>query len=81
MSQQMNGKEDIYIHTYIYVYIYTQTNNEIFFIHKRERNLAIYDNTDGSRKNYTKWNKSEKHKYCISLLCEIEKTKQVNTNN
>ena len=33
-------------------------------IQKNEWNLAIWDNMDGPREYYAKWNKSEKDKYC-----------------
>ena len=38
--------------------------------HKKEWTLASCNNMDGPRVYYAKWNKSEKHKYCmISLIC------------
>ena len=34
--------------------------------------FATYDNMDGFREFYVKWNKSEKDRYCtISLICKI----------
>ena len=40
--------------------------------HKKEQHLAICNNIDGTWRQYAKWNKSEKDKYCmISLICKI----------
>ena len=37
---------------------------------------------DGLKGHYTKWNKSEKDKYCmISLICGISKIQQTNEFN
>ena len=35
----------------------------------------------GPRKYYTKWNKLDKDKYMISLICGIEKPKQMNKHH
>lgn len=48
----------------------------------KEWKLAICDNMDGFRGYYVKWNKSEKGRYHVnSLICGIEKTKQMNKQN
>ena len=48
------------------VYIY----DGVLFSHKKEWNLTMYDNMNGPSRYYSKWNKSDKHKYCIiSLTC------------
>ena len=45
------------------------------------KNFAIYNNVDGLGWYYTKWNKSEKDKYCmISLIYEIKKN-TISENN
>jgi len=41
------------------VYIYDGILHSL----KKEWNLAIYNNMDGARQYYAKWNKSEKEKY------------------
>ena len=47
---------------------YTQWNT----IWPKKRDHANCDNTDGLSGHYTKWNKSEKDKYCvICLICGI----------
>ena len=40
----------------------------ILISHKKEWNIAIYCNMDGSREYHTKWNKSEKDKYLVTSL-------------
>ena len=42
----------------IYIYIY----HEILLSHKKEWNLAIFDNIDGPRGYYAKWNKSDRER-------------------
>ena len=59
---QMDGEEDV-------VYMY----NRILLSYKKW-NFAICNNMDGLRGNYAKQNKSEKDKYCISLIHGIKKT-------
>jgi len=44
------------------------THDGILFSHKKEGNSAICDNLDGPSGHCAKWNKSEKDKYCISLI-------------
>ena len=39
--------------------------------HKKEWNNAICSNVDGPRDYQTKWSKSDKDKYMISLICGI----------
>ena len=52
------------------------------FIHsclsiKKEGHPAIHNNMDGTWRHLTKWNKSDKDKYCmISLICGILKKKK-----
>lgn len=47
-------------------------DNEIFS-HKKEINLAIWDNIKVPRGYYATWNKSEKGKYCIiSFICLVK---------
>ena len=41
------------------VCMYIHTHNGILLSHKKELNLAICDNMDGSRGYYDKWNKSD----------------------
>ena len=56
------------------VYIALSISNGILLSHKKEWNLAIYDNMDGPEGYYAKWNSSEKDKYStISLICRILK--------
>ena len=51
--------------------------NRILIIHKKEQNFCHLQQHDGLGGHYTKWNKSEKDKYCmISLIYEILKLKQ-----
>ena len=47
-------------------YIYTM---EYYSAIKKEWNNVIYSNMDGSRDYHTKWRKSDKDKYMISLIC------------
>ena len=51
------------------LYIYS----EILLTNKKELNNAICSNMDGPRDYCTKWSKSEKDKYMISLICGILK--------
>ena len=46
-------KEDVYI------------NSKILLSHKKEWNLAICDNMDGSRGYYAKWNKSGRERQIL----------------
>ena len=68
----------IYIYSllYIYKYIYTHTHTHIYIyphtytIHyypaiKKEWNLAICDNIDGSRGYYVEWNKSDRDRQIL----------------
>ena len=43
-------KEDVHIH------------NVVLLSHKKEWNLAIYNNMDGPREYYAKWNKSDRER-------------------
>ena len=51
-------KEDVHIH------------NVVLLSHKKEWNLAIYNNMDGPREYYAKWNKSDRERQnsMISLI-------------
>ena len=61
LKSKNNKKEDI-------VYIF----KEIFLIHEKKGNPAIYDNTDECGRYYAQWTKSEKNEYYItSLVCGI----------
>ena len=43
--------------------------NRILLSHKKEWNLAIWDNMDGPKGYYAKWNKKDKEKYgTVSLI-------------
>ena len=42
-------------------------HNEILLSHKKEWNIAICNNIDGSRDYYTQWSKSEKDKIIYHL--------------
>ena len=53
------------------VYVCIQTHNGILGSHKKEWNNAICGNMDGPRDYHTKWNKPEKDKYMILLICGI----------
>ena len=78
-------KEDAHTHTHIYAHIYTHihtyiphcTYNALYIIKydsaiKKEGNVVIYNNVNGLRGCYTKWNNSEKDKYhMVSLICRI----------
>ena len=47
-------------------------HNRILHSHKKGWDHAIWENIDGSRGYYAKWNKSDKDKYyIISLTCGI----------
>ena len=43
-------------------------HNEILFSHKKEWNLAICDNMDGSWGHCVKWNKSDRKRQILSDL-------------
>lgn len=46
--------------------------NGIILSHKKERNFAIWSNTDWLGGHFAKWNKLEKDHHCmISLICQI----------
>ena len=56
----------------IYTHKHTDTHNGILLRHKKRTNFAVCSNMDGLGGHYTKWNKSDKKKYCmISLKCGI----------
>ena len=58
--------------THKHTHTHTHTHIGILFSHKKEENLAIYDNVEGTVRHYTKWNKLEKEKYhMLSLIHEI----------
>ena len=44
----------------------------ILLSHKKEWNNAICGNMDGQRDYHIQWNKSDKDKYMISLICGIQ---------
>ena len=48
---------------YTHTITHTHTHNEILLSHKKEWNLTICNNMDGSEGYYAKWNKSDKDKY------------------
>ena len=52
--------------------------NGILLSHKKEWNNAICSNMDRPRDYHTKWSKSDKDKYMISLICGIQKVIQMN---
>ena len=57
-------------------------HNRTLLSHKKEWNLAICDNMDGLRGYYAKCNKLDKDIYhMISLICGLQKTKQMNKRN
>ena len=39
--------------------------------HEKEWNVSICNNIDGLEDYYAKWNKLEKDKHCIPLICGI----------
>ena len=47
----MDKDDGVYIHIYTYKYIM-----EYYSATKKEWNRAIFDNTDGPREYYVKWN-------------------------
>ena len=49
------------------IYIYTLEN----YSDIEKGNIAICDNMDGPWGYYAKWNKTEKYKYYIFLICGI----------
>ena len=52
------------------------THTEVLFNHKKDGNLATYNNMDKIGGHYAKWNKLEKDKHCKeSLVCGIIKNK------
>ena len=55
----MDKEDVVYIH------------HGILLSHKKGWNDAICSNMDAPRDCHTKWNKSEKDKYMISLICGI----------
>ena len=66
----------------VHTYVYTHTHNGILFHHKKECNLAIWDDMDGTEGHNAKWNKSEKDKYCMtSLIHGILKKKKIKLIN
>ena len=59
---------------------HTPIHTAIVFSHKKWGYPAIYDNLDGSRPHYAKWNRSEKDKYCMmSLTFGISKNRKSKT--
>ena len=57
---------------YIYINIYMHICKRILLSHKKEWNLAIYNNMDSSWGDYTMWNKSDwERQIFISFLCGI----------
>ena len=49
--------------------------------HKKEGNLVTCNNMDGTWGHYAKWNKSDKHKYCVVwLIYGIQKKKEIHIN-
>ena len=53
-----------------YIHAHTNTHNVILSI--KSMNPCHLEQHDGPYDYYTKWNKSEKDKYCmISLICRI----------
>ena len=66
--------------TYIYVYIYIyDTHNGILLSHKKEWNIAICSNMDGSRGYHTKWSKSDREKQILYDITYMQNLKE-NTN-
>ena len=56
----------------------THTQNGMLLNHKKEWNLAICDNMDGSWAHYAKWNKSDRE---IQTLYDLKHAnKQTNKN-
>lgn len=58
--------------------------NEILLNNNKEWNTAIYDNLDGTRGYYPKWNKSDREwqiLYDFTYMCNIKNTKQMNKQN
>ena len=61
---------NICVYTYIHIYVYTYTHTyvytmEYYSVIKKEWNLAICDNMDGSRRFYAKWNKSDRERQIL----------------
>ena len=53
----------------------------ILFSHRKERNLAIYNNIDGTWGHYAKWNKSDRERqipYDLTYMWNL-KTKTIKT--
>lgn len=47
-----------------------------YYSEVKNRNLAIFNNMDESRKHCTKWKKTQKHKYCMtSHIWGVQKKK------
>ena len=64
----------IYIHTHTHTYIHIY--NGILLSHKKEWNLAISGNMDGSTGYYAKWNKSDRERqipYDITYMWNLKK--------
>ena len=50
----------------------THTHNGILLSHKKERNNAICSNMDGPSDYHTRWSKSDKDKYDITYMWNLE---------
>ena len=67
-------KEDMrYIKKYIdrYTHTYIHTHTMEYYSAIKKWNNAIFSNMDGPRDYHTKWSKSDKDRYMISLICGI----------
>ena len=62
--------------TYIYIHIHRHTHNGILLSHKKERNIAVFSNMDGTMELENiilgEVSQTDKNKYyMISLICGI----------
>ena len=67
IDEWMDSEDVLRTHTHIH----THTHAEISLSDRKQWNLAICNNVDGTRVCYSKWNKSEEDRYMISLRCGI----------
>ena len=77
----------IYPHIYAYIRTHTHTHNEILFSHKKECNLAIYDDMDDlegimlSEISQTEKDNYHMIPYIHGIYKQTNKTKLINTED
>ena len=58
------------VHACIYTYTHTYTQTRILLGHKKEWDLAIWDNMNGSREYYAKWRHRRTNITCLHLYVD-----------